>query len=871
MDDAERGAGLVERSIAPLPALPPLLVARRRLVDAVLRTPPGGCCVVSAAPGFGRTTLISQAARRWSGALVWTSSGAWPDDPDAFVAHLRALVGAGAALGPGEPTSVDGIVAAMAQSDALGRPVLVVDDVDPLTQPLLAAQVARLAQRLPEPWRMLVGLRRAVPPALARLRTSGRLVTVDEPELTLTPEEAADLVRLHDPELPAFSRDRLVSLAEGWVAALIESLRSHQPGDVRDPAGWLLSVGIDRLFEPVLDEMDPDDLDFLVRCSVLETLDPDACEAVTGDLQAGARLARLESEKWYLQRQAEPGRLRMHGLLAEHLRRLLAARGSRAAREVHLRGAAWAASTGDPHLAVRHLMAADDHAGALALIEENLEDVLNAWGFRAVHDWYAALPVEARQQHVHLLGAAWASLLAGDVSGADRPLADLEAAVDAVPGPRPDLPRGSAETYGGAGWLAAQVHLLRAYRASWACRLPAMRRHAEAAHHLFGDSWRARAPQVTALLLAHDRLWREDTAGARAVLADAAGRPGLSDFQRQVGLPSDQALLAAIEGRPWRAVHLADRVLAFLETTEETFAEAPLQARLARARAMVDLGEPEPAIEGAALLVERADSLGHGTYAVLGRITWARALAAAGRAGAAHQRLDEAAVLLRAATPDSPLFESVTAAEARLRLDRGDVVTAERLVRRLPRGNHRTLLTVRLAQARRAGSGLPDLATLRPHTPRETAESVVLVAAAALANGRRTEAERYLVSAGEVAEETGLVSVLVGAPEALVELGDRVARRGSYHGLQRLVDVGVQWRSAVSPAPRLDRPLSRGELELLALLPDRPSNEELAQHLSVSVNTVKTRLRRLYRKLGVSNRGEALREARDLRLVPPRR
>jgi LuxR family transcriptional regulator, maltose regulon positive regulatory protein len=61
--------------------------------------------------------------------------------------------------------------------------------------------------------------------------------------------------------------------------------------------------------------------------------------------------------------------------------------------------------------------------------------------------------------------------------------------------------------------------------------------------------------------------------------------------------------------------------------------------------------------------------------------------------------------------------------------------------------------------------------------------------------------------------------------------------------------------------------LTARELELLAELPTLGTNEEIAAALVVSVNTVKTHLRSIYRKLGVSTRREAMLVARRRGLV----
>jgi LuxR family transcriptional regulator, maltose regulon positive regulatory protein len=63
-------------------------------------------------------------------------------------------------------------------------------------------------------------------------------------------------------------------------------------------------------------------------------------------------------------------------------------------------------------------------------------------------------------------------------------------------------------------------------------------------------------------------------------------------------------------------------------------------------------------------------------------------------------------------------------------------------------------------------------------------------------------------------------------------------------------------------------PLSDREMAVLALLPSLLSAREIADEFTVSVNTVKSHIRSIYAKLGVSTRREAVRHARDAGLLP---
>ena len=100
--------------------------------------------------------------------------------------------------------------------------------------------------------------------------------------------------------------------------------------------------------------------------------------------------------------------------------------------------------------------------------------------------------------------------------------------------------------------------------------------------------------------------------------------------------------------------------------------------------------------------------------------------------------------------------------------------------------------------------------------------------------------------------------------------GGAVARRTGHDPLLRNVMTvrALRARHRAGAAEAGARPaLSRGEIELLSLLRGRESNAEIAATLGVSVNTVKTRLARLYRKAGVGGRNELLRVALETGLL----
>ena len=134
--------------------------------------------------------------------------------------------------------------------------------------------------------------------------------------------------------------------------------------------------------------------------------------------------------------------------------------------------------------------------------------------------------------------------------------------------------------------------------------------------------------------------------------------------------------------------------------------------------------------------------------------------------------------------------------------------------------------------------------------------------------GDRRASEAAVEAALDLAERDHLV--LPFAMAGGLELLERHPRHATAHGqlLTNILDVltGDQ-RSPDWDGAQLTEPLSEPELRVLRYLPSNLTTPELAGELFLSVNTVKTHMRRIYAKLGAHNRSEAVRRARAVGLL----
>jgi LuxR family maltose regulon positive regulatory protein len=157
-------------------------------------------------------------------------------------------------------------------------------------------------------------------------------------------------------------------------------------------------------------------------------------------------------------------------------------------------------------------------------------------------------------------------------------------------------------------------------------------------------------------------------------------------------------------------------------------------------------------------------------------------------------------------------------------------------------------------------------------------KNLVLQVLAYQATGERGESSNALEQALTLAEAQGYVRTFLDEGPDLQELLLRVRLPGSGISRSYLADLlaaypveeGVSGTAAVGPkqAPLpLIEPLSDREIEVLQLIADGYSNQQVAEQLFISLGTVKAHTASIYRKLDVRSRTQAVAVARELKLI----
>ncbi len=560
-----------------VPRTGPGLVVRRRLLERLDAGATARLTLLSAPPGFGKTTLLAEWARAASNPVkqvAWVSLDAGDTDPGSFwpyvVASLAALVpGLGEACedlaNAGRPAGPEAITTLLNELAGVAGDVwLVLDDYHLPVNNDVRDGVRFLLEHLPPQLHVLISTRVDPDLPLSRWRGRGELVELRAADLRFTRDEATEYLNAASGlELAATDADALGERTEGWIAALqlaALSLRGRE-----DASGFIERfAGDDRyIVDYLMDEVlahQPDDVrDFLLRTAVLARLTGGLCDAVTGGDGGAETLVRLERANLFVvPLDDQLAWFRYHHLFADVLRARLLAERPAEVPLLHRRASAWYEAGGFPDEAIGHALAAADFDRAGQLVEAALPEARRDRRDAALIGWLRALPEETiGRSPVLTTFAGWAALVAGDLDALEARLDHADALLATVEqGTRPP-------------WLeTAELRILPAtiamYRASLSQArgdLAGVVRHARRALEAAGpddDFWRGGASGFLALAA-----WSEGDI-ATAVETFTTAVASLHSAGALVDALSSTALLAemwTVAGRTDRAREVAGRAL----------------------------------------------------------------------------------------------------------------------------------------------------------------------------------------------------------------------------------------------------------------------------------------------------------------------
>ena len=308
-----------------VPPPQPNLVPRPRLIQRL----EGGLhqgqrlTLVSAPAGFGKTTLLSAWVAGRRERVAWLSLDADDNEPPRFWTYLIAAlqtvqgrVGSDAAPALGQealqlfqvpnPPSIETILTRLLNEIAAlpDEIILVMDDYHVISTQEIQEGLAFLLAHHPPPLHLVISTRADPPLPIVRLRARGQLTELRADELRFTPQETASFLNeLMGLDLLPEDIAALEARTEGWVVGLRLAGLSMQGRT--DPRAFIRAFTgshhyvLEYLTQEVLNRQSEATRRFLDETSILGRLCGPLCDAVTGDQDGAATLARLHRDNLF--------------------------------------------------------------------------------------------------------------------------------------------------------------------------------------------------------------------------------------------------------------------------------------------------------------------------------------------------------------------------------------------------------------------------------------------------------------------------------------------------------------------------------------------------------------------------------------------
>lgn len=897
------------------PHLPATLVSRERLLAQLDVACTCKLTVLAAPAGFGKTTLVCQwiaahCADDWLPPVAWVSLDGGDNDPARFWHYvLTACQSWQADLGradrlallpttphsPFQPfpfeTILTGVLNAFARSARGG--LLILDEYHLITSSQIHESMTFFLNHLPPAVHVLLLTRSHPSLPLARLRASGDLCELAAADLRFSQEETQRFLQhtLGSP-LPTETIRQIDDHLEGWAAGLrllvlalgrrasqqeIEQVlatfaSSHQPLE-------------DYFVTEVLNAQPALLQDFLVRTSLLPRLTGSLCDAMTDGCDGDRLLAAIgraglflepldDARQWY----------RYHALWAAALRTQARRRlGEPILQTLLQKASAWFEQHGLLLEAVETALQAYDPARAADLMERLIEPQLiqEAQVFYVLHQWLAHIPEAVLEQHPFLCVPYAAALLFVTASSRleKRTVTQVEALLH--------LAEQGWQRLGHPPRLG-EVYTIRAFLS-----------------HQQGATEQAMrfAQQALALLPAEDAMGRSLIVG---ILGMAELRVGQLDLARQHVL-EERALsetlanplvvrtatgqLAAVcfeQAELHQAAELYHQMLQLSRNQEDRSDIG--QALLGLAQISYEWNQLETAERQAREVLDLGLQLADTNLQVSASLLLARIAHARGATQQAHQQI--AALLAHLHPSRSPLlYGTIRSWQARFQLATGDCPDdAPWYASRPPHDEahalvpnaQEALLLARWLCARGAAKQALDVLARELSAARGAGHirmALEIQVQMALAHGackQLHEARQRLRMVLSLASVEGYLRLFLDEGEPMEALARtllaHLREKSLLLHLQTILrafqeERAHQGSARVSPAASWVEPLSPQERRVLQLLAAGHSNLHIAAELVVSVNTIRTQVQSIYRKLDVHTRVQASEVARALQLL----
>lgn len=805
----------------------------------------------------------------------------------------------------------------------LQRPILfVLDDFHVIQDESILQVLDTLIGNLPPALNLVLLTREDPPLPLARMRANNQLTEVRAAQLRFSPAEVGEyLAEVLGLKLGEIDVALLAERTEGWIAGL--HLAGLSIRDRADPSGFIANLSgshrfiLSYLTEEVLSRQAEEIQHFLLQTSILERLNGELCDAVAGRKGSRELLERLFHANLFLVPLDDEGVwYRYHQLFAGLLRDRLSTIMKEEIPELHRRASRWYSHAGMITEAIRHALAADDYTTAVHLIESHAMDMLMQWHVKTVDGWMRSIPPEwvATSPQANL-AFAWMHLMRPDPAKAFPYLERLKEMFAGLHAGDQILPGDPSFQ---VKWLALQAMLLNA-QGNPDESLNLCRRALEIAPPVdslsspaeIGENIRIRSMVYQGLASVFQQMGDFSSAMDAFQTLVRLGRQAGNSVTELLGV-SGLGLLAIQHGHYRFAF---EAVSQGIDRVERSGSLPPISTALFGELGVIHYQwhQLEKAHDNFQRAIQASAMSGFSDAELYYGVILSRLYQIQGDLETASEKIEQAAALMRVEAP-AAVREEVLEQQVRIYLALDDLPAAERILAEKGFSFTDALVFPGLKPENGGPPSrpslpfsmwLPAISALRVllYRARNRGEREHLGTAVAIAGlliddalqsglvpfaletllvraqlhsimGNESSRADY-VQALELGQQEGAISVFLeeGPPvfRALKELLDKdrlgAVPPGYVNKILDAFPAAIPPLAGAGSQDGLIEPLSQRELEILDLIGEGLSNQEIAERLVVTLHTVKKHSSNIYSKLGVGSRTQAVAQARQLGLL----
>jgi LuxR family maltose regulon positive regulatory protein len=450
MESSNSGVELI-RAKTLVPLARSGVVARTALLNRFATAAGKQLVLVRAPAGYGKSTVLSQwahadTARRFA----WVSLDPSDNDPVVFWRYVLSAIrshepefapAAWESLGGPAPqleeTVLPGVVNGLV--DLGPGLVVILDDYHRVTSRRVHETVRLFVDYLPRSTRLVISSRSVPPLGLGRMRARGLVEEIGRTDLAFSIEETSLVLAGQRGDHLVSDASEIHRRTEGWAAGVYLAAVTHPPNAGQRIGENGASDAIrDYLIQELIGTLPDEDRSFLLETSILDRMNGDVCDFVTGGTGSTQRLGAGVQQNLLIVPLDDEGRwYRYHHMFQDVLRSELSRTRPDEVAALHMRAHDWCVKYGLVSEAIDHALAAGNVEAAAELACRHAFAYITTGRLETARQWLVRFSDEDRRAYPPLLVASgWTAAFLGDGWNARR-LARLAADVT-YDGPPPD-------------------------------------------------------------------------------------------------------------------------------------------------------------------------------------------------------------------------------------------------------------------------------------------------------------------------------------------------------------------------------------------------------------------------------------------------